>query len=286
MKFIALSGSVLGDRQHYHFKDNLSRSIQHAGRVIVEMIPKIYDTARTLRIIGNDGVPSHAQVDPDQQDAMTEQVDERGEVTKIYNLGVGEYDVTVTVGPSYSTKRQEFAAMMGDMFSRDPQLMQMAGDLYFRSIDMPGSEQIADRLKKMLPPQLQDKQEGQPEIPPQTQAQIQQMQNALHQSEQHMQQLEQQLQQLQFEQRAKLVESDGKLAEARVRQESELARAMADVEIAKANSVDPARMDAAESILAQLMMQVQGQQSQEPDPAQQMQQVDPEQQMNQQGPQQ
>lgn len=254
-----------GETSTFHFRDNLARTIQHLGRVVVEMIPKIYDTQRTLRIIGEDGEHDHAKVNPDQQEPVQEMQDETGAISKIYNLGVGTYDVTVTVGPSYSTKRQEFVAMVGEMFARNPQLMATVGDLYFRNIDMPGADTIADRLKKMLPPQLQDQPEGQQEIPPQAAAQMQQMNNALHMSEQHMQQLEAQLQQLQFEQKAKVVESDAKLKEARVRQEAELARAMADVEIAKANAIDPARLDAAEQILAQLMMQVQGQQMQ-PDP--------------------
>lgn len=251
-----------GETSTFHFRDNLARSIQHLGRVVVEMIPKIYDTQRTLRIIGEDGEHDHARVNPEQPDPVQEQADESGAISKIYNLGVGTYDVTVTVGPSYATKRQEFVNMVGEMFARNPQLMATVGDLYFRNIDMPGADVIADRMKKMLPPQLQDAPEGQQEIPPQAAAQMQQMNNALHMSEQHMQQLEAQVQQLQFEQKAKVVESHAKLEEARVRQEAELARAMADVEIAKANAIDPARLDAAEQILAQLMMQVQGAQAQ------------------------
>lgn len=262
-----------GDTSSFHYRDNLARAIQHLGRVVVEMIPKIYDTQRVLRIIGEDGEHSHAKINPEQPGAVEEQHDETGAITKIYNLGIGTYDVTVTVGPSYSTKRQEFAAMMGEMFSRDPQLMQMAGDLYFRSIDMPYSDQIADRLKKMLPPQLQDKPEGQPELPPEVQAQMEQMSNALHQSEQQMQQFEQHIQQLTFEQKAKMIESQAKIQEARIHAEAEAARAMADVEIAKVTAVDPSRLDAAEQILQNLMQQMSSA-SGEPDPIPEP-QVDP-----------
>lgn len=247
-----------GDVSSFHYRDNLGRTIQRLGRVVVGMAPRVYDSQRVMHTIGEDGSHDYAKIDPDQQDPVTEQHDETGAIQKIYNLGIGTYDVTVTVGPSYSTKRQEFAAMMGDMFSRDQQLMQIAGDLYFRSIDMPYSDQIADRLKKMLPPQLQDKPDGTPEVPPQIQQQLQQMNNALHQSEQQMQQFEQQIHQLQFEKQAKVVESQAKLEEARIHAEAEAARAMADVEIAKVNAVDPARLDTAEAILAQLMGQMAG----------------------------
>lgn len=250
-----------GDVSSFHYRDNLGRSIQHLGRVIVQMIPRVYDTARVLRIIGDDGAHDYARIDPEQQAPVQEVRDLTGAVSKIYNLGIGTYDVTVTVGPSYASKRQEFAAMMGDMFARDPALMQMAGDLYFRSIDMPYADQVADRLKKMLPPPLQDKPEGAPELPPQVQQQMAQMNNALHQSEQQMQQFEQQIQQLQFEKQAKVVESQAKLEEARIHADAEAARAMADVEIAKANAVDPSRLDAAEAILLQLMQQMNGAQA-------------------------
>lgn len=245
-----------GDVSSFHYRDNLGRTIQHLGRVVVGMIPRVYDSQRVLRTIGEDGMHDYAKVDPEQPEAVTEQHDERGAVTQIFNLGVGTYDVTVTVGPSYSTKRQEFAAMMGEMFSRDPQLMQMAGDLYFRSIDMPYSDQIADRLKKMLPPQLQDKPEGAPEIPPEAQQQMAQMNNALHQSEQHMQALEQELSQMQADIKGKVTEGQFKLEEARMRAEAEAARAMADIEIAKVNAVDPQRLNDAESMLYQLMQQM------------------------------
>lgn len=242
-----------GDVSSYHYRDNLGRTIQHLGRVIVQMIPRVYDTARVLRIIGEDGAHDYARINPDQSVPVQQVTDAAGAVSKIYNLGIGCYDVTVTVGPSYATKRQEFATMMGDMFARAPNLMQLAGDLYFRSIDMPYSEQIADRLKKMLPPQLQDKPEGQPELPPEVQQQLAQMNNALHLSEQQMQVFEQRIQQLMFEKQAKTVESQAKLDEARIHAEAEAARAMADVEIAKANAIDPSRLDAAEALLLQLM---------------------------------
>ena len=92
----------------FHFVDNLSRSIRHAGRIIVDIIPKIYDTQRVARIVGEDGSVTTARINPEQEEPITGYMDhETGEIVKIYNPGVGKYDVSVSVGPSYTTKRQE-----------------------------------------------------------------------------------------------------------------------------------------------------------------------------------
>ena len=148
------------DVSTFHYVDNLARSIRHVGRIIVDMIPKVYDTTRVARILGHDGEVTQARLDPSQPEAVREYQDEMGEIQKIYNPGVGTYDVTVNVGPSYTSKRQEAAEAMMQMVQAVPQLMPIIGDLMIRNMDWPGADDIADRLKKTLPPNLQDKEEG------------------------------------------------------------------------------------------------------------------------------
>lgn len=149
---------------NYHFIDNLARSIQHAGRIIVELIPKIYDTARVLRIIGEDG--------EQEVIAVNKEFEKNGKVMR-YDLNRGKYDVVVDVGPSYETKRQEAAATMVEMTKAYPQLMQIAGDLMLRNMDFPQAQEIASRFKKTIQPNLLDNSDD--EIPPQAAAQMQQM---------------------------------------------------------------------------------------------------------------
>lgn len=138
-----------GDIATFHYIDNLSRSIRHCGRILVDLIPKIYDTARVARILGEDGTPSTVQLNPEQQQAVVQQGSQ-----KIYNLNVGKYDVTVSVGPSYTTKRQEAAESMVELVRAQPALLNLVGDLMIRNMDWPGAEQIADRLKTLLPPEI------------------------------------------------------------------------------------------------------------------------------------
>jgi len=147
-----------GDVGSFHYVDNLARSIRHTGRILIDLIPKIYDTARIARILGEDGEPKMVKLDPEMDQAMRTETDEVSgkEIGEIFNLGIGRYDVSVNVGPSYSTKRQEEAESMVNIVTQAPSLMPVIGDLMFKSMDSPGSDEIAERLKKMLPPELKD----------------------------------------------------------------------------------------------------------------------------------
>jgi hypothetical protein len=164
-----------GDTATFHFIDNVARSIKFTGKILVDLIPKIYDTARVIRILGEDGSEDKAHIDPEQGESVTENQDQEGKLKAIYNLDVGRYDVIVSVGPSYGTKRQEAFQALTELSSRNPQLMQVAGDLIMKAADFPMADQLAERLEKTLPPGIKDDKDK-PPVPPEVQQQIQQMQ--------------------------------------------------------------------------------------------------------------
>lgn len=186
---------------NFHFPDNLARSIQHCGRILLEWIPRVYDTQRVARMLGEDEEASTAYLNPDQEEAVMPRLDKFGqEIGESYNLNVGKYDVTVSTGPSYTSKRQEAATNQLQLIQAKPELMGLIGDIVFRNMDAPGSEQIADRLKTMLPPQIQQQEAGKDKKPidPKVQAamaQIDQAAQALQQREQMLQQAEMVIQQ-------------------------------------------------------------------------------------------
>jgi len=126
------------------YSDNMAKAVAHCGRVIVSMIPKIYDTNRMLATIGED-----------DQHGMTEinkpMMSENGPIT-INDMTKGKFDVRVAVGPNYATKRQETAESMMQFIQAFPPAAQVAGDLIAKSMDWPDADKIAERLKKMLPP--------------------------------------------------------------------------------------------------------------------------------------
>jgi hypothetical protein len=151
---------------NFHFMDNLSRSIRHAGRILLNWIPQVLDTAQAARIIGEDGEVDFAKINQVFQEAGED---------KAHFLDVGNYDVAISTGPSYETKRQEATASMLDLAKAIPQAMQMGLDLIVKSMDWPGSDILAERIKKSLPPQITADDKDQKAIPPQVQQQMQQL---------------------------------------------------------------------------------------------------------------
>jgi hypothetical protein len=133
---------------------------------LVDAIPKVYDAARAVRIIKPDG----------QQEVLTiNKVFEEGKDVKAHNMGVGRYQVVLDTGPSYATKRQEAVTSMLDLAGKLPQVGQVAPDLLVNSMDFPGAQDMAARLKKTVAPNLLDDGKGQPQVPPQAQQQMAQM---------------------------------------------------------------------------------------------------------------
>ena len=144
-----------GDVGTYHYVDNLARAVRYVTRQLVDLIPKIYDTQRIARIIGEDGETKMARIDPTQPEPVRKIVDQQGIVLeKVYNPSVGKYDVVVTTGPNYATKRQEAMESMGQVLQGNPQLWGVAGDLFVKNMDWPGAQELAKRLAKTIDPKL------------------------------------------------------------------------------------------------------------------------------------
>ncbi len=188
--------TMQGDVANYHYKDNFSNSLLYEGKQFIDLIPKIYDAPRILRILGEDGTSEYKKVNQPSDDK-----DENG-IAKVYDLTTGEYDVVVDVGPSYKTKRQQDSANMATLLQGNPDLWKVAGDLMVKAMDWPDAQQLSDRLKKILPPELQDN-DGEQVIPPQVKQQ-------LDQSGQMIEQLTQTVHKLQDEIDTKRMELESK----------------------------------------------------------------------------
>jgi len=142
---------------------------------LVDLIPKIYDTQRVARIIGIDGETKMVKLNPDQPEAVRKITDQNNPdivIEKIYNPNVGKYDVVVATGPGYATKRQEALEAMAQLLQGNPQLWQVAGDLFVKNMDWPGAQEMAKRFAKTIDPKLME--DG--DKPPELQAAEQQMQ--------------------------------------------------------------------------------------------------------------
>ena len=180
-----------GDTGTYHYVDNLARAIRNITRQCIDLIPKIYDTARVTRIVGLDGEVSMARLDPSQPEPVRKIEDEQGNVVeKIYNLGVGKYDVVATTGPGYMTKRQEAMEGMSMVLQGNPELWAVAGDLFVKNMDWPGAQEMAARLRKSIDPKLLEDNDKPPELQA-AEKQIEEMGGMLQEMQQALQNVEQ-----------------------------------------------------------------------------------------------
>lgn len=187
-----------GDTATYHYIDNQAKMIRQVGRILLDLIPKIYDTTRAVKIMGFDDseqdvvlAPNHrlchqqVQMTPmgpqpvtaDQQEQMRRGQKLQG-ICTIFNPSMGRYDVEADVGPSFGTQRQEAANAFAQIMMQNPQAFQVVGDFWAENSDFPGAEELADRLRRGLPPQYA----------PGPSPQVMQLQQALQQTTQTAQQ--------------------------------------------------------------------------------------------------
>jgi hypothetical protein len=150
----------------FHFVDNLSRAIRYTGKVLLDLIPSIYDTQRTLQLLREDGSQYTAEVNtpkpqmpqipgqappppsPDDQEAAAQS-------NKINDLSTGRYDVVVDSGPSFASKRAEFVNSVMELSSANQSVWPAVGDLAVKHMDWPGAEDVSASLLALAPPQIQ-----------------------------------------------------------------------------------------------------------------------------------
>lgn len=162
-----------GEIATFNYADNMAKGIKRSWEIILDIAPKVYDTQRTVRVLGVDGAEKYLNING--QNPQT------GEVIDITR---GKYDVAITTGPGFSTQREMAAEIYTQLAQANPAVFPIAGDLIFKAMDLPYSDKMAERMKAMLPPQIQQMEsEGKP-IPPEAQA-------ALQQADQMMQQVQQ-----------------------------------------------------------------------------------------------
>lgn len=180
-----ISGVAIGkrvkqsDRATMQYRDNQAKAVRYTGKILIDIIPKIYDTPRTLRILAEDGSDDTVRIDPNQQQPMVEQpkTDGTDGVDRAFNPAMGKYEVVAESGPSYASKREEAFEAMCQLAMSDPNFMPNAGDLFFAAADFPLSDELAERWKNIIPANVRG--EGPPPELEAAQQQIQQLQAQL-----------------------------------------------------------------------------------------------------------
>lgn len=190
-----------GDVSTFHFTDNLNRAIRHTGRILIDLIPHVYSGERIIRVMGEDGKPEnkplgkeYPKVDPKTGQPIMQPVmgedgqpvkDEQGNeimqaVMAMHDLSAGKYDLTVTTGPNFTTRREEAAYSMTEALRAMPAAAPVILPELAKNLDWPGADDIAEKLEKLNEPAA---------IPPELQQQIEQGKQKLVEQEQTIQQL-------------------------------------------------------------------------------------------------
>lgn len=136
-----------GDVGSFLYTDNFAQAMRRTGQILVDLIPRIYDTDRQVRILAPDGEEAFVRINREVSTVY-------GERLLINDLSHGRFDVRVKVGGSYTTARVEAREMMAEAMQNNPNLWAVIGDLYFKNTDYPGAEEIAERLRRAIPPEL------------------------------------------------------------------------------------------------------------------------------------
>jgi len=184
-----------GDTSNFHYIDNMRIAITHAGTIIQEWLPTIYDTERREIILGEDNEESTINVNGQ---------DEKG---KDVGLGSGEFDTVVTMGPSYNTKRQEAAESMMQFIQAVPQFAPYISDLLAKNMDWPGAQEIAARLKRLVPPEVLEKSGGEEEMA----NKLQEVMGQLQQSQQMIEQMQGMIEEFQMKEEANTEDNESKV---------------------------------------------------------------------------
>lgn len=159
-----------GDIGTFEFFDNLVKAIKYDGMVTNDLIPYIYDTERDVRLRNEEGTENFVPVnttadkaygsitkDPLKYQgldagALKGMMQQQGANAKYNDLTVGKYDVIVDTGPSYATQRVESVDAMLKLINSDPDISKIGRDILVGNMDFMGSDDLAARLKKTVPP--------------------------------------------------------------------------------------------------------------------------------------
>jgi hypothetical protein len=154
------------DTSTFHFTDNQHRGIRGVGEVLTRLIPLVYTGQRVIRILGVDGKPGHVP--------LGQQVQLPNGTSRIYDLGVGKYDVSIEAGPSYTTRREEAVDALSTIVSAAPQTAPILAPQLVKMFDMPDSEKITAMLATTMPPAARAVFDGTPPPPPSPPPEVQQ----------------------------------------------------------------------------------------------------------------
>lgn len=144
-----LARSQQGATATFNYIDNLAYAIRYTYKILVDMIPRVYDTPRVVRVLGPDGGEKWKQLYQSVVDPQT------GQTITLNDLSKGKYDVTITVGPSFATQRMEavdaFTTLLGQMGpGLPPPIASLMAYSAIKNMDLPGMDDVDSAFRQIL----------------------------------------------------------------------------------------------------------------------------------------
>lgn len=178
------TGAAIKQRQRqsetsvFHFQDNYENSLIYTGKILLDLIPKIYDTQRVLMVLADNDAPMEVMIDPQaaQAFALTQQENDTA-AASVFNPTIGDYSVAPTAGPAYNSSREATTEALMLILTQAPSLTPIIGDLLLSSMDFDKAQEAAQRLRRMVPSQATGQGSSQEEMA--LQQQVAQLQSTL-----------------------------------------------------------------------------------------------------------
>lgn len=240
-----------GEQGNSHFLNNQALAIEQIGRIVLHWIPVYYDRPQIVRIVGIDDRERDVLVHAGNPDAA-QQMAESDPMMKaiagdnLFDVGLGRYDVSVTVAPSYQSRRAEAVDSIIQLLQAFPLAAPYALDVLASNMDWPGARQLSERFKHLVPPEAQDD-KGKP-LPPEAQAQIGQMQQQMQMMGQQLEQqqriIDTKAQELSMQGEIRKMEIASQERQAQLRAQLEMAKIAAEAQAEKELEILKGRLDA------------------------------------------
>lgn len=218
------SEQAQGETSTALFPAHLAATVSGLAATVAEMLPRVVDTKRQLRMAGLDGSSSMVMVDPSIKGAAQETPQ-----GLIINPNVGRYDVRGTVGQAFTTQRTQAQTILGEIMARNPQMAPMVAPLWAMNQDFQGADKLTEVLIAALPPEARAIFKPEDQNQPTTEAlmqQVAQLQQALQEAVQIAQQSQSELQSQQAESEARERELNIKAYEAETKRAQVLSAAV------------------------------------------------------------
>jgi len=142
----------MGDRGSFIFSDNLVKSVEYSAEILIDLIPKIYDTQRIIKVVGADGSVKTEEINTKALNDFNETIkdEQTGKEVIVNDLSDGKYSVSASTGVSYNTQREETAQQLMDLVSSSPTFERLGVDLLAKNLDMIESDVLHKRIRKQM----------------------------------------------------------------------------------------------------------------------------------------